>query len=87
LLDAGAVVDQPRTDILATPFYVACQERQLEVAELLLKYGADINVRRKDDGSTPLHTACRKGYLDVVQLLIKMGTESQRFVEESNEGR
>eukprot|EP01012_Entosiphon_sulcatum_P017521 TRINITY_DN22284_c0_g1_i1.p1 TRINITY_DN22284_c0_g1~~TRINITY_DN22284_c0_g1_i1.p1 ORF type:complete len:239 (+),score=55.12 TRINITY_DN22284_c0_g1_i1:40-717(+) len=52
--------------------HVACQNNQLAVAQLLLKYGANPNLRdsRKQ---TPLHYACLNNNMPLIQLLIENG--------------
>ena len=53
-------------------FYGKNDEKYLEIAELLLKYGADINaVTENKFKSTPLHIAIENGNFKMVELLLK----------------
>lgn len=55
-----------------TVLHLAIRERQLEIAELLVKRGADVNAKGELD-ETPLHMAVRNQYLPSVQLLVNKG--------------
>ena len=76
-LEAGANVNQQDKEG-RTPLYLAAQEGNTKVVELLLAAGADVN---KGEGEpwkrTPLHVAASYGRTDVVGLLIRNGANVQ----------
>ena len=49
----------------------ACEEGQLEVVELLLKYGADVHTNNDE----ALRIACEEGELKVVEVLLEYGAD------------
>ncbi len=53
----GADVNQARTDIGATPLFVACQKGHKDIALFLIDNGADVNKARFDLGAHPLYIA------------------------------
>lgn len=55
-----------------TPIVVACENRNIELIQLLIKKGADFNVSKHLAG-TPLTNACEAGHKDVVELLLQHG--------------
>jgi ankyrin repeat protein len=62
----------------------ASQQGDLEVAQLLLKFGADANAL-DDSNQAPLHLASREGHLEVVQLLV--GRSAASIHLRNNKGR
>ena len=63
----NAKVDAP--DIHgATALLFACMESQLEIVDILLKFGADVNLRADE---TPLTAACKNGQQEIANLLLK----------------
>ncbi|CAC5358030.1 unnamed protein product [Mytilus coruscus] len=54
----------------STPLYLACQEGNQDVAQLLLKHDASIN-HCDEEGFTSFHKACSEGNINIVELLIK----------------
>lgn len=64
-------VNQLKTD--GKPLlFIACQEGNKSVVQLLLQNSADINLC-SDDGTSPLSIACYNNHLDIVELLLKKG--------------
>jgi len=56
--------------MVGTPFYIACQEGQVEIVKSLLNdQRVDIN-KARTNGETPFYTACYYGYTEVVELLL-----------------
>lgn len=55
-----------------TPIVVACENRNIELIQLLINEGADFNVSKHLAG-TPLTNACKAGHIDVVELLLQHG--------------
>ncbi|CAH0545963.1 unnamed protein product [Brassicogethes aeneus] len=61
-----------------TPLHVAVFNGQLEVAEILVKYGADVNAMSTGwQGETPLHMAVQSGKLDVIEFLVAKGAKDK----------
>lgn len=58
----------------SSPLCVACQNKEFEVAQLLVKNGASVNHVKKN-GDTPLHMATFSGDLDLVSLLCTHGAK------------
>ncbi|XP_052086467.1 serine/threonine-protein phosphatase 6 regulatory ankyrin repeat subunit A-like [Mytilus californianus] len=82
LLKYGAMVDLTyeniSTDISSTtisygytPLFAACQRKNYEIVDMLLKRRADLN--------KALYDACREGYLDPVQFLVKKGANVNAY--------
>lgn len=64
-------VNQLKTD--GKPLlFIACQEGNKSVVQLLLQNSANINLC-SDDGTSPLSIACYNNHLDIVELLLKKG--------------
>src|SRR5262249_37305286 len=55
-----------------TPLFVAAEESDVEIAELLIQKGASVNVPR-DDGRTPLMLAAQTDNLPMIRLLLEKG--------------
>ncbi|XP_071181366.1 uncharacterized protein [Mytilus edulis] len=53
----------------SSPLFIACQEGQTEVVQMLINNKADIN-KCRDTGLSPLYIACQNGHTEVVQMLI-----------------
>ena len=54
LIEAGADINQARTDNGAPPLFMTCQKGHIDTARLLIEAGADINQATTDDACTPL---------------------------------
>lgn len=52
-----------------TPFYLACLNGHVKVAEVLLEAGADLSVTTKI-GLTPIYIAANNGHIEVAKLLL-----------------
>ena len=87
LSDTNSVVQSPQNKLneirsnvnkqdcwLRTPLHWACEYKNIEMAEFLLKNGANINAVQEDNW-TALHFACEEDDYLMVQLLIKNGAE------------
>lgn len=61
-----------------TPFHVAIEGQQLEIARLLLDHGADINTRLNGE-FTPLHLVCHRGELATVKWLMDPQTAKGKY--------
>ena len=73
LINAEATVD-PMNRYGVTPLWLACQNGNAAIAEMLLESGADANIAL-DGGETALMTAARTGDATVVDLLIAAGAD------------
>jgi len=77
------LLDQPSIDFNwqnlnwygATPFYIACNEGNSEIAKLLLQDQRIDPLKPNNDGETPFYSACAQGHSKVVKLLL----QDQRF--------
>lgn len=77
LINAGANLEWP-DDHGITPLICAVQEKDIKMAQLLIKNGADVNgsdLREGYSGQTPLMHAASYGNIDIVDLLLKNGAE------------
>ncbi|MEQ1603986.1 MAG: ankyrin repeat domain-containing protein [Pyrinomonadaceae bacterium] len=74
LLDAGAVVDEPRRGNYWTPLIAAARLDHVEAVKLLLDAGAQIN-RPAYDGLTALAYAAHAGKFETVKLLLERGAD------------
>ena len=75
-LDAGVPIEASQYVSLSfrTPLHIACRERHLELATLLLDRGSTaIDVKDNAD-HTPLHRACSKRHLEMATLLLDRGS-------------
>lgn len=57
-----------------SPFYIACAEGRLTIANMLFECGADINLLDEDEKS-PIYAACQRGHEKIVQFLLKKGAK------------
>jgi ankyrin repeat protein len=57
-----------------TSLYIACQDGNEKIVNLLLQSGANVNIAA-NNGSTPLHAASLNSYVTLVQLLLKRGAK------------
>jgi ankyrin repeat protein len=57
-----------------TPLFIAAEEGNSAVAELLISRGADVN-SKNNEGETPLFVAAEEGNRAVVELLISRGAD------------
>eukprot|EP00618_Florenciella_parvula_P035751 CAMPEP_0119472470 /NCGR_PEP_ID=MMETSP1344-20130328/4520_1 /TAXON_ID=236787 /ORGANISM="Florenciella parvula, Strain CCMP2471" /LENGTH=590 /DNA_ID=CAMNT_0007505425 /DNA_START=117 /DNA_END=1891 /DNA_ORIENTATION=- len=73
LLEAGADVNQARTDDGTTLCYIAAQTGHVEVVRALIEAGADVNQARTDNGATPCYVAAYKSRTAIVELLHLFG--------------
>ena len=74
LLERHAEVDPQNTDDESTPFLMALERGDPDVARLLLDHNADVRVRNKKR-NTPLHFAAHYGYPDVCRILLERNAE------------
>ena len=74
LLEAGAKIDEPRTQDGTTPLFDAVQGGHLHIVRLLVEAGARKDAVA-DDGSTPLCLAAELNRLDIVQFLLERGAD------------
>jgi ankyrin repeat protein len=66
LVAAGADVDKADTDTGATALFIAAQNGDLDVVELLIAAPAGVDVNKaRFNGSTPLSVDLKKGHADV----------------------
>ncbi|MBZ8182457.1 ankyrin repeat domain-containing protein [Oscillatoria salina] len=56
-----------------TPLIIAVQEKETQIAKLLLEAGANPNLPEEDTGGTPLIYAAKTGSLEIINLLLKFG--------------
>ena len=73
LLDAGADVNEPRSDG-TTALIRAAHEGHIEAVRLLLEKGADVNATAKK-GKTALSLAEQEGHAEVAKLLKAAGAK------------
>ena len=74
LLERHAEVDPQNSDDGSTPFLMALERGDPDVARLLLDHNADVRVRN-DKRNTPLHFAAYHGYPDVCRILLERNAE------------
>ncbi len=63
-----------RNEEQETPFLLACNKGNVDVAKLLLRNGAQINDMDKY-GWSALYIACKNGHEKIVELLLDNGAE------------
>ena len=74
LLERHAEVDPQNSDDGSTPFLMALERGDPDVARLLLDHNADVRVRN-DKRNTPLHFAAYHGYPDICRILLERNAE------------
>lgn len=90
LLEHGADVNQPVTDIGVTPLYIACDQGHTEVVRTLLAAaaaggdGIRVNLARTDVGATPLYIAAQKGHVGIVTMLLLEGNADPNAARTDN---
>lgn len=65
-----------------TPLYIASQEGQSEVVQILLNNGAIVD-KKSYLGATPLYTAVVNRHLDTVKILLQHGAEIDKMINNS----
>jgi ankyrin repeat protein len=75
LAQAGANINQAKTDDGASPLFAACQAGHLSVVEVLLALGADVNQSTTNDGSTPLLIASSGDNVSILEALLARGAD------------
>ena len=71
-------IKDPKNDYKETPFFLACSNGHLNVAELIMQKSAEHNIDLNtidDTDMTPFHFACRKRHFNVVEFLIQKSAE------------
>ncbi|UWX11405.1 CRPV-296 [Crowpox virus] len=66
--------------ILDLILYKACSNQQLDLVDLLIKYGADVNVRLSNDLS-PFFTSIYQNNIDIAQLLLDVGCDYKEDIK------
>lgn len=66
---------QQESQLLASSLFLAAQEGQVRVLNLLLSYGASVNSAAEDDGSTPLLIATQGQHKEAVEILLANGAD------------
>ncbi|MFH0761230.1 MAG: ankyrin repeat domain-containing protein [Bacteroidota bacterium] len=66
--------DEFRNDLL----FLAILNKDLKMAELLLKSGIDVTYARKDVGNNALHTAAGTGPIDMIKLLLSYSVDMNK---------
>ena len=75
LAQAGIDVIKPWEDVGATPLYIACIKKQVEVVKLLFAHdGVDVN-RTTAEGATPLSAACYEDTLTHFEYCLQMAEQ------------
>ncbi|GIY72033.1 ankyrin repeat and SOCS box protein 5 [Caerostris darwini] len=72
LLEMGASVYFPESP--SSPLHDACEQSDVDLAEMLIYYGANINAVDRDN-RTPLLTACRWSSNPCVEFLVNLGAD------------
>jgi len=70
LINQGFDVNGLSKNREVTPLYLAVQNNNLALVNLLLQCGGDPNLRRKGDDCSPLFYAAERGNLDIVKALV-----------------
>lgn len=70
LVDAGADLEVEESSFGATSLYMAAQEGNYEVVEVLVRAGARVD-HQLTDGETPLYVAATRGQARVVSILLR----------------
>jgi ankyrin repeat protein len=61
-----------------TPLHLTIGAKQVEVVEMLLKFGANVNSVTSKDNYTPLHIAASQGLSTIIPLLVKAGASLEQ---------
>ena len=64
----------------STPFFIACQEGNLQAAKALQLAGAD-DEATDGHGATPFYSACQHGHAAVVEHLAGLGVDTRKGIE------
>ncbi len=84
LIEKGADVDAKANDGM-TPLNLACRNKSLELAKLLLDKGADVMAKVGfGDRWTPLHRASGGNAIKIVKLLIERGADPMAKCDRGN---
>ncbi len=75
LLDAGSDVNR-KGDRWATPLYLACENRDKKMVELLLAHGANTNIQQCGNHDFALQEACVNGNEAIIGLLLENGAKA-----------
>jgi ankyrin repeat protein len=75
LLNADTSSINFRNNKSLTPLLVAVSNLNLDISDLLLKYGADPNISRPSDGNSPLHVAAENGLSLIGEILLDHGAK------------
>ena len=70
LTEHGNIVDTDETLLIR-----ACQAKDIDAVEYLIKHGANVNKKVKSNGYTPLLYACETNSLDLTTILINAGAD------------
>ena len=95
LLDSGALIDKPDMDDYR-PIHFAVNrehltekenpmnEKQMDIAKLLIERGADLN-KITNSGDSPLDLAARNGDLEMVKLLVENGANIEKEYQRAHQ--
>jgi ankyrin repeat protein len=78
LLSKGAILDvRDKVGQTALMAAVSAEKPDIEIIQLLLKFGTNPNIQRKKDGSTALMLATKSERNDIVKILLANGANPQ----------
>ncbi|QZW33565.1 MPPV-246 ankyrin repeat protein [Magpiepox virus 2] len=67
--------------ILDLILYKACSNQQLDLVDLLIKYGADVNMRLYYNDLSPFFISIHKNNIDIAQLLLDVGCDYKKDIK------